>query len=217
VVKCGRTWITRNPLLPCVWESSSFSCLWYLSCPSTSSYYHQAMVPILHHIVITNFHPVLVTASYSTDFLLLPKHKMYRNIPPSWSSWNYLSNEPPFAWNRFQTRELCLFYSGDAICPKLISDRASLNVSAISPCTGLQNWWSFMRWKEGLKEILKITFLPLYISEHMLKLNGNNDFPLKPYRWLTILITIGHELMETLRHACKTNQMHILPPGEGRE
>jgi hypothetical protein len=51
----------------------------------------------------------------------------------------------------------------------------------------------------------------------MLKLNGNNDFPLKPYRWLTILIAIGQELMETLRHACKTNQMQILPPGEGRE
>jgi hypothetical protein len=50
------------------------------------------------------------------------------------------------------------FYSGDAICPKLISDCAALNVSAISPCTGLQNWWSLMHWKDGLKELLKIGF-----------------------------------------------------------
>jgi hypothetical protein len=38
-----------------------------------------------------------------------------------------------------RTRELCLFYSGDAICLRLISDCAALNVFAISPCTGLQN------------------------------------------------------------------------------
>jgi hypothetical protein len=42
-----------------------------LTCPSTSSYHHQAMVPILHDIVITNFHPILVAASSSTVFLLL--------------------------------------------------------------------------------------------------------------------------------------------------
>jgi hypothetical protein len=41
----------------------------YLSFPSISSYYHQAMVPILHHIIITNFHPVFVTTSSSTVFL----------------------------------------------------------------------------------------------------------------------------------------------------
>jgi flagellar biosynthesis protein FlhB len=53
---------------------------------------------------------------------------------------------------------LCLFYFGDAIYPKLISYRAMLNVSAISPYTGLQNWWSLVRWKQGLKELLKINF-----------------------------------------------------------
>jgi hypothetical protein len=91
--------------------------LW-LICPSTSSYYHQAMVPILCHIVITDFHPVLVTASSSTVFLLLHEQNMYWITPPSWSLLNYLSNEPSHAWNGFRTRELCLFYSGDAICPR---------------------------------------------------------------------------------------------------
>jgi hypothetical protein len=116
-----------------------FLSLW-LICPSTSSHYHQAMVPILRHIVITDFHFVLVAASSSTDFLLLLQQNMYWNTPPSLSLWNYLSNEPSYAWNGFWTRELCLFYSGDAICPMLISDCAALNVSVISPCTGLQNW-----------------------------------------------------------------------------
>jgi hypothetical protein len=83
---------------------------------------------------------------------------MYWNTPSSWSSWNYLSNEPSYALNEFRTRVLCLFYSGGAICPRLISDHATLNVSAISPCTGVQNWWYLMRWKEGLKEHLKINF-----------------------------------------------------------
>jgi hypothetical protein len=106
----------------------------------------------------TDFHPVLVTTSSSTDFLSLPEQNMYWNTTPSWSSWNYLSNEPSYAWNGFRTRELCLFYSGDAICPRLISDCAALNVSAISSCTGLQNWWFLMSWKEYLKELLNINF-----------------------------------------------------------
>jgi hypothetical protein len=52
---------------------------------------------------------------------------------------------------------------------KAISDCATLNVSAISPCTGVQNWWFLMCWKGDLKELLNITFLPLHISEHVLK------------------------------------------------
>jgi hypothetical protein len=48
-----------------------------LICPSTYSYYHQAMVPILRHIVITDFHPFLVAASSSTVFLLLPEQNKY--------------------------------------------------------------------------------------------------------------------------------------------
>jgi hypothetical protein len=70
-------------------------------------------------------------------------------------------------------------------------------------CVGKKVWRTF--WI--------LNFLPLYISEHVLKSWWNSDFPLKPCRWLTILIAIGQELMGTLRHGCKTNQMHILPPG----
>jgi hypothetical protein len=48
-----------------------------LNYPSTSSYHYQAMVPILRHIVIIDSHPILVAASSSTVFLLLPEQNMY--------------------------------------------------------------------------------------------------------------------------------------------
>jgi hypothetical protein len=102
--------------------------------------------------------PSFVAASSSTVFIFPPEQKMYWNTPPHWSLWNYLSNEPSYAWNGFRTRELCQFYSGDAICPRLISDCAALNGFAISHCMGLQNWWFLMRWTQGLKELLKIKF-----------------------------------------------------------
>jgi hypothetical protein len=127
------------------------------------------MVLILCHIVITDFNPVLVATSSFTFFLLLPKQYLYWNTPQSWSSWNYPSDEPSYAWNGFRTRELCLFYSGDAICPRLISDRAMLNVSTISPCTGLQNWEPWCIGKMVWRSFGILNFLPLYISEHVLK------------------------------------------------
>jgi hypothetical protein len=142
--------------------------LW-LICPSTSSYYHQAMVPILCHIIITDFHPVLVAASSSTDFLLLPQQNKSLNTPPSWSSWNYLSNGPSYAWNGFRTRELCLFYSGNAICPKLFSDA---QLSMFLPYLLVQVFKiddSRRVGKEIWRIFLILTFLSLYISKHVLK------------------------------------------------
>jgi hypothetical protein len=91
-----------------------------------------------------------VAASSSTVFIFPPEQNMYWNTPPSWSSWNYLSNEPSYAWNGFRTRELCQFYSGDAICPKWFQTRSAQCFCHIS--------WFLMRWKEGLKELLNISF-----------------------------------------------------------
>ena len=42
-----------------------------------------------------------------------------------------------------------------------ISERATFNVLAISPCTGLQIHWSWMRWNGNLMELLNINFLLL--------------------------------------------------------
>jgi hypothetical protein len=65
---------------------------------------------------------------------------------------------------RTQSSELCPFYSGVAICPKLISDCISLNVFAISPCTGLQIHRSWMRWNWHSMELLIFNF---FFLEHV--------------------------------------------------
>jgi hypothetical protein len=58
-----------------------------------------------------------------------------------------------------RTRELRLVYFGDEICPE-ISERATLNVFYITPCTGLQTCWFLMRWNGNLMELLYISFSP---------------------------------------------------------
>jgi hypothetical protein len=52
---------------------------------------------------------------------------------------------------------------------RLISDCAARNIFAISRCTGLQNWWLLMRWKKDWRIFWILNFLPLYISENVLK------------------------------------------------
>jgi hypothetical protein len=56
-----------------------------------------------------------------------------------------------------RTRELRPFYFGDEIFPE-ISERATLNVFSITPCTGLQTRWFLMRWNGNLMELLNISF-----------------------------------------------------------
>jgi hypothetical protein len=67
------------------------------------------------------------------------------------------------------------------------------------------------------KKVLRILWILIFFHCTYLNtcsnLDGNNNFPLKPCRWLMTLIAIGQELMGAVRHACKTNQMHILPLG----
>jgi hypothetical protein len=67
--------------------------------------------------------------------------------------------------NWLRSSELCPFYSGAAICPKLISDCTSLNVFAISPCTSLQIHRSWMRWNQHLMELLIFNFSSLNMSD----------------------------------------------------
>jgi hypothetical protein len=84
------------------------------------------------------------------------------------SAQNFLSNESLFSQIGLRTRELRLFYFGDEICPE-ISERASLNVFSITPCTGLQIHWFLIRWNGNLMELLNISFFHLYTSEQALK------------------------------------------------
>jgi hypothetical protein len=70
-------------------------------------------------------------------------------------------------------------------------------------CVGNKVWRSF----------LNLIFFHCISLNMCSNLDGNNNFPLKTCRWLTILIAIGQEFMGTLLHAYKTNLMHILPQG----
>jgi hypothetical protein len=112
-----------------------FLYLW-LICPSTSSYYHRAMVPILRHIVITDFHRPCRCLIFHSFFLYLQ---------------NRTCTETPLKLNfmklSFQRVIVRMKWvpSGDAIC-------------LISPCTGLQNLWFLMRWKGDLKELPNMNF-----------------------------------------------------------
>jgi hypothetical protein len=73
------------------------------------------------------------------------------------SAQNVLSNESLFAQIGLPTRDLRPFYFGDEIGPE-ISERATLNVFSITPCTGLQIRWFLMRWNSNLMELLDILF-----------------------------------------------------------
>jgi hypothetical protein len=104
-----------------------------------------------------------VAASSSIVFIFPQEQNMYLNTPPSWSSWNYLSNEPSYAWNGFRTRELCQFYSGNAIYPKWFQ-RATLNVSVISPLRVLKIDDSWCVGKNVWRSFWILAFLSFYIS-----------------------------------------------------
>jgi hypothetical protein len=73
------------------------------------------------------------------------------------SAKHFLSNESLFAQIGLRTRELRPFYFGDEIRPE-ITERATLNVFSITPCTGLQIRWFLMRWNGNLMELLDISF-----------------------------------------------------------
>src|SRR6185312_8408421 len=60
-----------------------------------------------------------------TDFPLCPDRELLQTIDPMQGARNLLSNKSSFAQNAFQLRELCPFFPVTAICPVLISARAS--------------------------------------------------------------------------------------------
>jgi hypothetical protein len=90
-------------------------------------------------------------------FLWCPEQKVYPRSTPLHSTQNFLSNKSLFAQIRLRRRDLRPFYFGDEICPE-ISERATLNVFSITPCTGLQIRWFLMRWNGNLMELPNISF-----------------------------------------------------------
>ena len=70
-----------------------------------------------------------------------------------------------------------------------ISERAMSNVLAISPCTGLQIHWSWMRWNGNLMELLNINFFfPVHLCP-CAKLDENSGACSRTLEMLTNLIS----------------------------
>jgi hypothetical protein len=104
-------------------------------------------------------------------FLQCKQQKVYRISTPLHSVQNFLSNESLFAQIGLRTRELRPFYFGDEICPE-ISERATLNVFSITPCTCLQIRWFLMCWNVNFMELLDISFssfLQLWTSSQIVE------------------------------------------------
>jgi hypothetical protein len=102
--------------------------------------YHRSVLPSLHDFFFN-----VQNRKYTQPLLHCTVHK------------KFCSNESLFAQIGLHTRELHLFYFGDEICPE-ISERATLNVFSITPCTGLQTRWFLMRWNGNFMELLDISF-----------------------------------------------------------
>jgi hypothetical protein len=114
---------------------------------------------LLFHRYFLLYHPSVLPSLHEV-FIYCPKQKVYPSSTPLHSAQNFLSNKSLFAQIGLRTRELRLFYFGNEICPE-ISERATLNVFSITPCTGLQIRSFLMRWNVNLMELLDMPFSSL--------------------------------------------------------
>jgi len=99
-----------------------------------------------------------------------------------------------------------------------ISEHATSNVLAISPCTGFQIHWSWMRWNENFMELLNINFFFLVHLCTCAKFDENSGAFSRTFRDVDEFdFFFDHEFMGTLCHACKTTKCTHYPRGDGRE
>jgi hypothetical protein len=119
------------------------------------TYRRLAQSILLFHRYLLLYHPSVLPSLQ--EFFKCPEQKVYSSSTPLHSAQNFLSNESSFAQIGLRTRELRPFYFGDEIWPE-ISERATLNVFSITPCTGLQTCWFLMRWNGNLMELPNISF-----------------------------------------------------------
>jgi hypothetical protein len=111
---------------------------------------------LLFHRYPLLYHPS-VLLSLHDFFPLISRTESIPKLYSLHSAQNFISNESLFAQIGLRTRELRPFYCSDEICPE-ISERATLNVFSITPCTGLQICWFLMRWNRNFMELLNISF-----------------------------------------------------------
>ena len=99
-----------------------------------------------------------------------------------------------------------------------ISERATSNVLAISPCTGLQIHWSWISWNGNFMELLNINFFFLVHLCPCGKSDENSGACFRTLEMLTNLISSlitnswEHFVMPAKQFKCT-----IYPQGDGRE
>jgi len=94
-----------------------------------------------------------------------------------------------------------------------ISERATSNVLAISPCTGLQIHWSWMRWNGNFMELLNINFFFLVCLYPCAKFDENSGACNRTLEMLTNLISsLITNSWECFFMPAK-HFKHTLPPG----
>jgi len=172
------------------------------------------MVPIIasHRRRLLQFLVVPSLPHLHEFFFQFPEQNMYWNIAPLGSARIFLSNESSFAQNWFWTRELCPFHPSTAICPDEFQNaqrpmflpyllvrvfkfidldvlerefHGASEYQLFLPCTSLSMckiWWKQRGLLSNFGDVDEFDFF------------------------------FDHEFMGTLCHACKTIQVHNLPP-----
>ena len=148
------------------------------------------MVPILtSHRRRLLQSPVVSLLPHLHEFLFqFPEQNIYWNIAPLRSARILLSNESLFTQNWFRTRELCPFYPSAAICSEFQNAQRP-KFFAISPCTGLQIHWYWMRWNGNFMELLNIIFFFLVHLCPYAKFDENSGACSQTLEMLTNLIS----------------------------
>ena len=99
-----------------------------------------------------------------------------------------------------------------------ISERATSNILAISPCTGLQIHWSWMRWNRNFMELLNINFFFLVHLCPCAKSDENSGACFRTLEMLTNLISsLITNSWERFVMPAKQFKCTIYPQGDSRE
>ena len=172
------------------------------------------MVPILasHRRRLLQFLVVPLLPHLHKFLFQFPEQNIDWNIAPLRSARIVLSNESLFTQNWFRTRELCPFYPSTAIYSdefqnaqrRMFLSYLLLRVFKFIDlgCVGTGIWWSFRI----------STFSSLYILS-MCKIWWKQRGLLSNFGDVDEFdFFFDHEFIGMLCHACKTIQVHNLPP-----
>ena len=171
------------------------------------------MVPIIaSHRRRLQFLVVPLLSHLHKFFFQFPEQNLYWNIAPLRSARIFLSNESLFAQNWFRTRELCPFY------PALQSALTNFRTRNVQFSCHISLYRSS---NSLILDVLEREFdgaseYQLFASCTALNMFSNwwkQLLALELWRcWRIWFFFFDHEFMGTLCHACKTIQVHNLPP-----